>query len=80
MAPQGEAPRLLDEIRRLSDEFLPGRCRLLTVPPHEVPDLLNAADVFVSASLREGFGRAILEAAACAIPALIHDDPHFPYQ
>jgi teichuronic acid biosynthesis glycosyltransferase TuaC len=40
------------------------------VPPDEVPHWVNAADVVLVPSEREGFGLAVLEALACDVPAL----------
>ncbi|HUQ64420.1 MAG TPA: glycosyltransferase [Acidimicrobiales bacterium] len=42
--------------------------------PEETRDLLSCADMFVLASLREGFGLAYLEALAAGLPVLAHDD------
>ena len=41
----------------------------------DVPDLLAAADVFVMASIREGFGRAAAEAMAAGCPVIGTDVP-----
>jgi glycosyltransferase involved in cell wall biosynthesis len=40
------------------------------VPPDEVPQWINAADVVLVPSEREGFGLAVLEALACDVPVL----------
>jgi glycosyltransferase involved in cell wall biosynthesis len=40
------------------------------VPPDEVPSWVNAADVVLVPSEREGFGLAVLEALACDVPVL----------
>jgi glycosyltransferase involved in cell wall biosynthesis len=43
----------------------------------DVPDLLAAADVFLSASKREGLPQAVLEAQACGLPVVASDiGPH----
>jgi glycosyltransferase involved in cell wall biosynthesis len=46
-----------------------------SVAPHEVADFYRAADVFVLASLREGFGFAYAEALAHGLPCISHDYP-----
>ena len=46
-----------------------------TVLPDEIPAYYRAADAFVLASLKEGFGRAYVEALAHGLPCLAHDYP-----
>ena len=52
-----------------SDPALTGRIHLLGYRS-DVPDLLRAADIFVSASHREGMPRSIIEAMMCALPVV----------
>jgi glycosyltransferase involved in cell wall biosynthesis len=73
----GEAP-MLDTVRARveASPVLRGRVHLLGFVPHErIQDLCRAADLFVSASLREGGGYAVLEALACGATPLITDIP-----
>jgi 1,2-diacylglycerol 3-alpha-glucosyltransferase len=63
-----------NSIRALASEKLgPGRFAMLTVPRHEIYDYYALADVFVLASLREGFGLVFLEALAAGVPVIAHD-------
>lgn len=73
----GDAP-MLDAVRARIDasEVLRARVRLLGRVPHaRVQDLCRAADLFVSASRREGSGYAVLEALACGATPLVTDIP-----
>ncbi len=40
-------------------------------PNERVPDILHAADVYVSASISEGFGVALVEAQAAGVPLVV---------
>ncbi len=52
-----------------SDEQLRERVHFLGYRD-DIPDLLRAADIFVSASHREGLPRSIIEAMMCALPVV----------
>jgi len=60
-------------------ERLGPRLRITHVASAEVADLYRAADVLVHAALEESFGLAIVEAACCGTPVLVHDAPHFEW-
>jgi glycosyltransferase involved in cell wall biosynthesis len=63
-----------ESIRALANEKLgPPRFAIMTVPRQAIYDYYALADVFVLASLREGFGLVFLEALACGIPVVTHD-------
>lgn len=75
----GTAP-LMPEVRARieGDPRLATRVKLLGNVPHAaVESLLRAADVFVSASLAEGSGYALLEALACGAFPVVTDIPAF---
>lgn len=52
---------------------LDGRVTTIETAPADVGPTLAAADLHVSASLTEGFGRVFLEAQAWGVPNLVHD-------
>jgi len=71
---------LLPQIERQlkASPDLQRRVHLLGAVPHErVEVLMNAADLYVSASHREGSGYALIEALACGLPAIVTDIPSF---
>jgi glycosyltransferase involved in cell wall biosynthesis len=75
----GAAP-LLESVRRRveSDAHLRNRVHLIGRLPHEkVERLMQAADVFVLGSHREGSGYSLLEALACGVTPVITDIPSF---
>lgn len=75
----GTAPLERAVIGRIErDERLRGRVHLLGRRPHwEIESLMQAADVFISGSHREGSGYALIEALACGLPPLVTDIPSF---
>lgn len=58
---------------------LGARVRITEVPFDKVSELYHLADVMVHAATVEAFGLAIVEAAACGVPVLAHDAPHFAW-
>lgn len=75
----GRAP-LLDEVRHRidSDPRLHGRVHLLGPQPHaRIEMLMRSADLFVSGSLGESCGFALLEALACGVTPVVTDIPSF---
>ena len=50
-------------------------CRFIGNQPHVViAEKLREADIFYFPSLHEGFGKATIEAMACGLPTIVHDD------
>ena len=68
---QGNEQRVNNEIEalNLSDRIF----SIPVVPNNELPLWYNACDVFIAPSLWEGFGVAILEAAACQVKIVTSD-------
>jgi glycosyltransferase involved in cell wall biosynthesis len=57
---------------------LSGRVTLVGAVPHDrIADYYSAADLFVSASLEEGSGYALIEALACGATPIVSDIPPF---
>ena len=70
-----ETPLLEEEAERL----LPSRYRFVSWPHERVPLLYASADIFVLASLTEGFGLVIVEAILSGLPVVIHNGPVFQW-
>jgi len=66
-------------IRNRAAMRLPGRCTIKTVDRDAVLRAYAAADIFVLASLTEGFGIAQVEAMAAGLPCIAHDSPTNAY-
>jgi glycosyltransferase involved in cell wall biosynthesis len=75
----GSAPLLRTVQSRIaSDTRLRDRVHLLGRLPHERIELLmQAADIFVLGSHREGSGYSLIEALACGLPPVVTDIPSF---
>ena len=70
--PTEETPLL----RNAAERMLPGRWRFLQWPHEQIHLLYGASDVFVLASLTEGFGLVSVEAMLSGLPVVLHDSPH----
>ena len=75
----GNAPLLEDVQRRIDrDPRLTGRVHLLGRVAHaQIQTLMQAADLFVSGSLAESCGYALLEALASGVTPVVTDIPSF---
>jgi glycosyltransferase involved in cell wall biosynthesis len=75
----GSAPLLAEVRQRIErDPRLAGRVHLLGKVPHaRIERLMRSADLFVSASLAESCGYALLEAMACGAVPVVTDIPSF---
>ena len=68
------------ELVRLAHEKLgPENVSIRSVPYDQVADYYRAADLFVLASLQEGFGRVYLEALCHGLPVIAHRHPVMKY-
>jgi glycosyltransferase involved in cell wall biosynthesis len=65
-----------DHLMRVGRELLGDRVRfLVSWPRNRMPELYQAADLFVLCSLREMFGIVLIEATASGLPCLVHGHP-----
>lgn len=70
----GQQDEETPDVRALAEALLGAdNYQIRTVPYQEVAGYYQAADVFVLASLAEGFGRVFLEALSWGLPCLAHD-------
>ena len=70
----GQTDEETPEVRALADQMLGNdNFQIRTVPHEEIAAYYQSADVFVLASLNEGFGRVFLEALSWGVPCLAHD-------
>ena len=62
------------ELRSMAENLLgQGNFLMTSVPYNDVADYYDASDVFVMASVREGFGLVMVEAQARGLACLAHD-------
>jgi glycosyltransferase involved in cell wall biosynthesis len=59
--------------------LLPNRYQYFKgLPPYQLAGMYNCADVFLGASMSEGFGIPIIEAQACGVPVIVGDYSSMP--
>ena len=63
-----------DAIDALAASLLPGRFTRLTTTAAEMPLLYRSCDAFMHLSLDESFGNVFVEALACGLPVVAHDN------
>ena len=73
----GQVENESNEIINLANEKIPGRYSFKNVPMEEVKYFYLAADYFVLAAIKEGFGRVIIEAMSYGLTCIVHDNLHF---
>jgi 1,2-diacylglycerol 3-alpha-glucosyltransferase len=69
----GQFGQETNDIIRRANQKLPNRVIIKTVKQESVGLYYACADLFVLASLREGFGRSYIEALAAGLPVCAHD-------
>jgi glycosyltransferase involved in cell wall biosynthesis len=65
------------ELEREAEQLIPGRWKFVTWPHERVGSLYGGSDIFVLTSLREAFGRVIVEALLGGLPTITHNGPVF---
>jgi glycosyltransferase involved in cell wall biosynthesis len=65
---------LRDEVDALAAKLLPGRFATRTFPHEMMPDVYRSADLFLHTTIGESFGNVYVEALACGLPVVAHDE------
>jgi 1,2-diacylglycerol 3-alpha-glucosyltransferase len=73
----GQPTEETESLKEEAERLMPGRYSFVSWPHERVNLLYGAADVFVLASLTEGFGLVIVEAMLSGLPVILHDGPNF---
>jgi glycosyltransferase involved in cell wall biosynthesis len=69
----GDGP-LRQTVAEMGAQLLPGRFTRLSVAADRMPALYRSADVFLHLAKDESFGNVFLEAIACGLPVVAHDN------
>ncbi len=65
-----------DVLKYITEKGLEDKIRITgRIPNKELPELLNAADVYISPSLSDGTSLSLLEAMACGLGLIVTDVP-----
>jgi len=76
----GQQDHSTAEIRALADSLLgQGNYRMASAPYSAMSDFYGSADAFVLASLKEGFGRVLLEASTYGLACMVDDNAVMRY-
>jgi len=68
------AGRETKSLQQLAHDVLGDRVSFVSLLRETMPDAYASADLYLHTSLREGFGLALLEAMACGLPIVHHDE------
>lgn len=71
----GQEEAETDHIKQLAQQLLPDQHYIGSVPHQKLSAYYQLANIFVLASLKEGFGLVYLEALSAGLPVLAHDFP-----
>ena len=69
----GDGP-MRNEIEQLGAELMPGRFQRRSFPHHQMGDLYRSANVLLHPTIGESFGNIYVEALACGLPVVAHDE------
>ena len=75
----GEPTSETAELKELAAKLLPDCHVFVTLPRETIPKLLASADLFVLASISEGFGMVLIEACSAGVPVVCHNSAHFKW-
>lgn len=68
----GQPEKETGQLKALAEKLMPGRVQWVTLPPEQIGLAYKAADVFVLASITEGLGAVLIEAAYHNLPVICH--------
>ena len=68
----GQSEKETEKLKELADKLMPNRVQWVTLHPDKVGLVYRAADVFTLASVSEGLGAVLIEAAYHNLPIICH--------
>lgn len=72
----GQFEKETEELLNLAADKLTGRYLITSVAPEEIENYYIASDFFVLTSLKEGFGRVLIEALSYGLPCIVNKHPN----